>query len=276
MEILKPRTWKGVVKVIDGIRNQYGIFQRDSSNGELYERKNLILFRGQSDSSWKLKTTLERKSGDTFHVLKYMDDVNLVVSEIESFTGVDWKFPKRKEYVDEIKQKHDVFDVDLPAYNFLVYLRHYGFPSPLLDWTESPYIAAYFAYIAATKNNAAIYCYIERPYTGKGSSGKSPMISLKSHFVKTDKRHFAQKSWYTIATKWDDKEKNHYFCSHEDIFIKNSTRQDVLIKIILPISLRKEALVQLNDFNINHFTLFQSEDALIKALETKIFDIKGK
>ena len=28
----------------------------------------------------------------------------------------------------------------------MVYLRQYGFPSPLLDWSKSSYIAAYFAF----------------------------------------------------------------------------------------------------------------------------------
>jgi hypothetical protein len=275
MEIIKPRTWKGVIKAIDGIRSRYGVHERVLDNGEVYRRHNLLLFRGQSKSSWELKTTLERKTTDEFHVLSYMIYVSKVVSEIESFTGVDWKVPEYPELEKEVKEKQDTFRVHLPAYDFLVYLRHHGFPSPLLDWTESPYIAAYFAYISATKTNAAIYCYIERPLSVKGGKGGDPMISLQGPYVKTDKRHFAQKSWYTVAAKWDSKNETHYFCPHESVFDRNDPRQDILIKIVLPIKYRKEALIQLNDYNINHFTLFQSEDSLIKALETKRFDIKN-
>jgi hypothetical protein len=57
------------------------------------------------------------------------------------------------------------------------------------------------------------------------------------------------------------------------VFQRNSDSQDVLVKIVLPSSLRHEALSHLGDYNINHFTLFQSEDALIKTLAMKEFDL---
>ncbi len=44
-------------------------------------------------------------------------------------------------------------------------------------------------------------------------------------------------------------------------------------KIVLPADQRLEALKRLEDYNINHFTLFQSEDALIKTVATRVFDI---
>ncbi len=273
MEIKRVETWQGFVEAIENLRETYGLFRRELDNGKVHEDRNLLLFRGQSSAEWPLLTTLERKTGTPFHVLKYLHYATRHVSEIESFTETRWSVPDYPALEAELKEKQEAFRVVLPAYDFLVYLRHHDFPSPLLDWTESPYIAAYFAYINATKDDVAVYCYIERPERIKGGTGGTPMITLKGPHVTTHKRHFAQKSWYTVSTQWNYKEERHYFCPHEKIFEREDPKQDLLFKIALPISERKKALAYLNDYNINHFTLFQSEDSLIKALATREFDI---
>ncbi len=274
MKTIKVRSWSGFVKKIKQVRDKYGTYRTELDNGKVYENNVRILFRGQEDCSWALSTTLERKSNDSFDVLKYFTYVLQGVSEIESFTNKKWNIPNYPELEQMVNSEQSVFNVCLPAYDYLIYLRHHGFPSPLLDWTESPFIAAYFAYINASEKSPAIYCYIEQPQMGKCSSGGQPMISERGSFVRTHKRHFSQKACYTISSQWSHEEKKHYFCPHDRVFDRGNPTQDVLIKIILPAKLRKEALFHLNDYNINHFTLFQSEDSLIKTIETKEFDIK--
>jgi len=279
MKIIRPKSWAGFKRAIEDVRKEFGTYIRELDNGEVYKMDNRILFRGQADSEWPLQTTLERATHKRLHVLQYLNHATRGVKEIESFTGNNWHTKPFPEMEKEINEKQDTFRVCLPSYDYLVYLRHHGFPSPLLDWTESPYIAAFFAFSESVKSKrVAIYCYIERPESVKGGTGGSPMITVQGPYVKTHKRHFAQKAWYTVATKWEYSEERHYFCKHEDIFNSNEfskiNKQDVLIKIELPTRIRKEALKELSDYNINFFTLFQSEDSLIKTIAMKTFDQK--
>ena len=266
------KTWTEFESEIEIFRQKYGVFR--SENALLNTQKNLILFRGINNVN--LFTTLERKTNRKFDIVSYLRYVYKARHELEAFTGVHWKLPNFNNLQGIIGEKQDMFNphVPVPVYEFLVYLRHHGFPSPLLDWTESPYIAAYFAYLNSTKDNPPIiYCYIERPSLSKMNSEDEPRITVLGKYIRTDKRHFTQRARYTIATQWDDKRKKHFFCTHEKVFSKRRKDQDVLFRIILSESARKDALRKLNDYNINHFTLFQSEDALVKALETKHFDL---
>ena len=65
------------------------------------------------------------------------------------------------------------------------------------------------------------------------------------------------------------------FCPHESVFSTSSREnQDLLWKIDIPMSLRREALEFLERVNINAFSLFGSEEALIEACATRQFVIK--
>jgi hypothetical protein len=57
--------------------------------------------------------------------------------------------------------------------------------------------------------------------------------------------------------------------------LRHGCHCNVLIKLELPAAARGGALRSLNDYNINYFTLFQTEDALVKMLEVKAFDLAG-
>jgi len=281
MQQIDVNNWAEFKSNIDFIRNKYGYHEYDLEDNQKYKIKNTVLFRGQSCAEWTLQTTLERKSKFAFSVIQYVHKSTRVVHELESFTGNQWDLSDFPDLVKEIKQDRVFgFHIPMSLYKYWIYLRHHGYPSPLLDWSESPYIAAYFAMCDSQKNDsnndhrAAIFAYIDRLGHGKSFDG-GPIIQVRGPFVSTHKRHFIQQAWYTTSTRWLSDYEPCVFCSHHDVFEKpnQNDEQDLLIKITIPITERKTVLKELLDYNINHFTLFQTEDALAKALSIKEFDI---
>ena len=91
----------------------------------------------------------------------------------------------------------------------------------------------------------------------------------------THPRHFAQQAWYTVAGEWSRERQAWSFYPHGEVFRGKDGKREVLIKITIPIAQRSRILRDLNDYNINHFTLYQSEDSLVKALGMKCFDMNA-
>jgi hypothetical protein len=277
MRTVELDSWAGFARAIADLRTEFGSRTVPIPDREPISLDNVVLFRGQADSEWKLQTTLERATDSPYTVQHYLQRADSCVNEIESVTGRKWGLKPYPEIVEEIKNTQDFMRVHLPHYDYLVYLRHHGFPSPLLDWTTSAYIAAYFAFVERnTAERSAVFAFIERPDGAKCGTGGEALIRTMGPYVTTHARHFAQKAWYTTATRWDRDARTHTFCSHHDVSAtSNVVMQDVLVRITIPRTDRLVALKQLEDYNINHYTLFQSEDALIRAMAVREFDLCG-
>ncbi len=102
-----------------------------------YSRRRQLIFRGQSDSRYELKTTLDR----VLDVLPSSPDRDACENKL------------RVEFMSQSRGLDDYPELnELPA--ILALARHHGLPSPLLDWTESPYVAAYFAFDPEITGNA--------------------------------------------------------------------------------------------------------------------------
>lgn len=272
MRTVKLDSWLDYPKAIADIRDEFGTRVIDlAGGGRKMGRHTEIVFRGQSDSEWDLKTTLERTTSDRYSTTQYWQRADSVVNEVETLTSRKWNLPP---YPDILKLPQDPLHADLQNWDYLVYLRHHGFPSPLLDWTRSPYIAAFFALEQSHKAECcAVFAFIEYPEGGKSMKEGDAMIRTIGPHITTHTRHFAQKAQYTIATQWSNDDNKHYFCSHHSVVPHPFNSQDVLIKIMIPRAGRITALRDLEDYNINSHTLFQSEESLIRSLGLRAFEL---
>jgi len=97
-------------------------------------RRGLFLFRGQRSYDWKLESSFDRwfngqKKKESLRVETAKKLLDFFRREVEDFRR-DIKVP-----IDE--------------FGLLALGQHYGLPTRLLDWSESPYIAAFFAFLEA-------------------------------------------------------------------------------------------------------------------------------
>jgi len=267
MEERNLNAWEDFDKVLTEIRTQ-----RQNSPDHAHSS---LLFRGQEDSCWQLQTTLDRKIQRAIFT-EYYRVIGSVRPLIETLTNTEWPIPDYPEVCKDAKD-FDKFSMDLwcgrcPGYAYMAYLRHHGFPSPLLDWTRSPYIAAFFAFNKATvdsKRRVAIYILSEKAIKSEGN-GMS-VLRRYGPYVRTHRRHVLQQSEYTLCTIFDSEFR---FQNYDSIFEPGRLQQGFCWKITLPTTERTKVLGLLDSYNLNAFSLFGSEDSMMEMLATREFDFK--
>ncbi len=230
-----------------------------------------FLFRGQANSSWHLKATLERYTGEEeCNLLDYYQTMRKIKPQIETFTDRHWELPSREQY-DEWLDKEDSLLSRWPGYDFMIYLRHHGFPSPLLDWTRSPYIASYFAFQSAKEKNGYVSIYALLENTGKGMSycWDSPNIWSLGPDIHSHPRHFIQQSDYTICAILRNQQ--YYYVPHENVGINSRREQNLLWKFNVPVTCRLKILKHLDTMNVNGFSLFSTEESLVETAALREF-----
>lgn len=233
------------------------------------------IFRGQSNSEWELQTTLERS--------------NIVKGFPEFEDNLLKDFKKGvKFYLNDELLPNSVLE-------YFSLLQHFGAPSRLLDFTKSPYVAAYFAFEQANEplGNIAIWVvdknalYRSAVYYFKDKiefSSESSKYTFDDqtfenvfHESKTGEldcifpiEPFNQNRRYHLQQSIFLAQGNPYKPLLDQLgFIKSDRLKKTFMKVTIPIAEKKTAIRDLIKMNINRATLFPGLDGFAKSLLLK-------
>ncbi len=155
--------------------------------------QNEWIFRGHGSAFWSLKASVHRLSSET------------ATNTEELIQGERW-------FLDEFKRRARTFLPLPPAsdWEWLVLAQHFGLPTRLLDWTENPLVALFFAVRDQNEaaNDGMIFAYHHGAKAIDLSSTSDPFTLGQIELVRPphlDQRVIVQQSVFTAEPPLYDK-----------------------------------------------------------------------
>ncbi len=199
------------------------------------------IFRGQAQNDWLLESTLSR----ALKKIDAKDKTSLVKDHLETFEL-------------EIRGRRGLNPRQLKENEIWALGQHFGLYTPLLDWTQSPYVALFFALTG-----------LEKSATGKRTlwALNAPDIEQISSWYKNEKGNNSKRLVELINPILDE---NSRLVNQNGLFTKLDIENDIekwvlegpdlgwltLYKIDFSDNIRDKALFNLNLMNINYSSLF--------------------
>jgi FRG domain len=221
-------------------------------------------FRGQMDADWRLFSSLSR------HFL--MAGVNRGAWSKQEQRILRIFKRKAHLYLSNPPDEDDSFE-------WLSLMQHHGSPTRLLDFTWSPYVAAFFALESATKT-AAIWALCP-PKLSEGSyrsarPGQKIAKRELGPWVQGNYERYFLKNNMRLAFVGEPRRMNSRLIAQSGTFVMPGVIDMPLDEIANPRAMvkfeidaqkvRKVAMGELYKMNINHSTLFPGLDGLARSL----------
>ena len=218
------------------------------------------LFRGQKEP-WRLRTS--------FHRTGRADVQRFISEDIQAL---------HKHL--SARTKH-AFNLEIPNENgaFFNLVQHHGYPTPLLDWTYSPFVAAFFAYRNITKeeiNSADINSKVrillfdqaewKSDYSQYNHLSTGRLHVSVSEFLAIENERMIPQQAASTVTNIDDIEKYIKDC-------EKANNKTYLQAFDLPLKERDKVIQELRFMGITAGSMFPGLDGACEELKDRNFEI---
>lgn len=206
------------------------------------------IFRGQANEAWRLESSLDR-------VLSEQGELHSHTARQEHFRRfVLAARGRRGTNPSRIEDDNEWWALG----------QHHGLVTPLLDWTESPFVGLYFAFVDLNDGQSehrtvyALYhpdveersAALAKRHRRAGRRGRPPITEIIRPMSDENSRLVSQRGLFTRGP--------------DGVTIDNWVRRNfpreksgaVLIRLRIPNKQRDNCLRFLNRMNINHLSLF--------------------
>jgi FRG domain len=154
---------------------------------------------------------------------------------------------------------------------FVSLVQHHGYPTPLLDWTYSPFIGAYFAFRDAPQSTSKVRVFIfDRAQWKADWKQLQKVAPAQLHFSILDPialnnpRMVPQQALSTVTNAVDIE-------GYIERKVKERPDRKYLHVIDLPTTQRKEALRDLSAMGITAGSMFPGLDGACSQVKDRLF-----
>lgn len=220
-----------------------------------------FVYRGQSNDQWTLTSSWHRATRDP-KLATYWQILPAVHDYVNTFTQKRWNLQDYNELT-----------------SFLGFLQHHGFPTPLLDWTRSPYIAAYFAFEgvndrAPEADNIVLFTFDFNSFLRDWRQeydlqSVNPFVTVLPAWSMGNQRQIIHQGLYTLSSVAD--QRAHIIGLGAQFQAMHGTAKDYLWEYRIPVSEKPRVMRDLQLMGISAMSLFPGVDGICRHLRAMYF-----
>lgn len=272
-ELIELKSWQEFL-------SWYGEF---SSESDFHDRR--WIFRGEKKVYPRIAPTLEREARDS----------DIPFDELrERESGMLNEFKRRlHHYTHDTPHPGDLAE-------WLSLMRHYEAPTRLLDWSYSPFVAAFFAIENAHNKPCVIWAIQSKPYTSREliesfneeevdeyfesnsyafipEESKTPHAALLKYLIDHPRPELQVVNPFRMSERATIQKSVHLIpgdlsISYEQNMMAHAKDTDGLTKICIEVNpaSRKDFIFHLYRMNIDRSTLFPGLQGFAKSLQTRL------